>query len=158
MIVRRVPPAVLVRMVMGLERAGPGASSEWRPAVSKAQTAAPMLVGASRGLSSAEAASRLSGHGRNQVRSPLDRPLRKYLHSSLTQPLVLLLLAVGIVYAVLGVLRDAALIFVVILIVASMEAWTEWRANRAISALSHLSAPRALVWRDRRLQAVTPDE
>jgi Ca2+-transporting ATPase len=117
-----------------------------------------MLVGASRGLSSAEAASRLSGDGRNEVRRPLDRPLRKHLRSSLTQRLVLLLLAVGFVYAILGELRDAALIFAVILVVASMEAWTAWRASRAISALRDLSAPKALVWRDRRLQEVPPDE
>jgi Ca2+-transporting ATPase len=117
-----------------------------------------MLVGASRGLTSSEAAARLSGNGRNRVHGPPDRPLRKHLRSSLTERLVLLLLLVGIIYAVLGEFRDAALIFAVIVIVASVEAWTEWRANRAIASLGVLSAPKALVWRDRRLQEVPPDQ
>jgi P-type Ca2+ transporter type 2C len=117
-----------------------------------------MLIGASRGLTSAEAAARLSAHGHNRVRSPLDRPLRKYLRASLTERLVLLLLAVGVIYTILGELRDAAVIFAVVVVVVGAETWTEWRANRAIAALSNLAAPRALVWRDRRLQEVPPDQ
>ena len=126
--------------------------------MNEAHTAPPMLIGASRGLTSAEAAARLSGRRRIRARRPLDRPLRKYLRTSLTERLVLLLLVVGVIYAALGAFRDAAVIFGVIVVVAAVEAWTEWRANRAIAALSSLSAPRAMVWRDRRLQEVAPDE
>jgi Ca2+-transporting ATPase len=117
-----------------------------------------MLIGSRRGLTSAEAAARLSGSRRNRFREPLDRPLRKYLRASLTQRLVLLLVVVAVVYAVLGAFRDAAVILAVVVVVTATEVWTEWRAKRAIAALSVLSAPRALVWRDRRLQEVPPDE
>jgi Ca2+-transporting ATPase len=101
---------------------------------------------------------RLSDDGRNRVRSPQDRSLRKRLRSSLTERLVLLLLVVGIIYAVLGEFRDAAIIFGVIVVVAGVETWTEWRASRAIASLTVLSAPKAMVWRDRRLQEIAPDE
>src|SRR2546430_15377216 len=96
--------------------------------VNEAQPAPPMLAGASRGLSSAEAAARRPrGHAR---RSP-ERPIRKYLRASLTERLVLLLLVVGVIYAVLGAFRDAAVILAVIVVVAGTETWTEWRGPRA---------------------------
>jgi Ca2+-transporting ATPase len=117
-----------------------------------------MLFGSNRGLTSAEAASRLAGGRRNRVREPLVRPLRKYLRASLTQRLVVLLLIVVLIYTILGAFRDAAVIFAVIMVVTATEIWTEWRARRAIATLSILSAPRALAWRDRQLQEVPPDE
>ncbi|HEY7199399.1 MAG TPA: cation-transporting P-type ATPase [Candidatus Dormibacteraeota bacterium] len=114
-----------------------------------------MLAGASRGLTNAEAAARRS---RGHARGPGDRPLRKYLRASLTERLVLLLLVVGVIYLVLGAFRDALVIFAVIVVVAGTETWTEWRARRALRSLTILSAPRALAWRDRRLQEVSADE
>jgi P-type Ca2+ transporter type 2C len=117
-----------------------------------------MLAGASLGLTTAEATARLSSSRRARVRAPIDRSLRKFLRATLTERLVLLLLAVGIVYAVLGAFRDALVILAVIIVVVSVETWTEWRARRAIASLTILSAPRALVWRDRELREVAPDE
>jgi Ca2+-transporting ATPase len=117
-----------------------------------------MLVGASHGLTSAEAASRLALRRRIRPRGALDLSLRRRLRSTLTERLVLLLLVVAVIYAILGAFRDALVILGVVVIVVGLETWTEWRASRAIAALSVLSAPRALVWRDRRLQEVPPDE
>src|SRR5215510_13903653 len=117
-----------------------------------------MFIGASRGLTSAEAASRRSGRDRKRARRQFERPLRKHLRASLIERLLLLLLAVGAIYALLGALRDAGIIFAVVVIVALVEAWVEWRAGRAIASLSALSAPRALVWRDQELQEVSPEE
>jgi Ca2+-transporting ATPase len=117
-----------------------------------------MLIGASRGLSSAEAGSRLGAGGHNRVRSPAETPLHELLRSALTERLVLLLLAIGVVYAVLGDYQDAVIIFAVIVAVVGLATWTAWRATHAIATLSELSAPRALVWRDRKLAEVPPDE
>jgi Ca2+-transporting ATPase len=117
-----------------------------------------MLVGASHGLTTAEAASRLALRRRIRPRGVLDLSLRRRLRSTLTERLVLLLLAVAVIYAILGAFRDALVILGVVVIVVGLETWTEWRASRAIASLSILSAPRALVWRDRRLQEVAPDE
>lgn len=117
-----------------------------------------MLIGASRGLTSAEAAARRSSKDRKSGRRQLERPLRKHLRASLIERLLMLLLVVGAIYAVLGALRDAAIIFAAVVIVAVVEAWVEWRAGRIIASLSALRAPRALVWRDRRLQELAPEE
>jgi Ca2+-transporting ATPase len=117
-----------------------------------------MLVGASHGLTNAEATSRLALRRRIRPRGSLDLSLRRRLRSTLTERLVLLLLAVAVIYAILGAFRDALVILGVVVIVVGLETWTEWRASRAIAALTILSAPRALVWRDRRLQEVAPDE
>jgi Ca2+-transporting ATPase len=126
--------------------------------VSSGQTAPVSPAGADWGLSSAEAAARLPASSSNRARSLLNLPVRKYLRSSLTARLVLLLLAVGVIYAILGAYRDAGVIFAAVVIVAVTETWTEWRANRAIASLSTLAAPRALVWRDRRLREVPAEE
>ncbi len=117
-----------------------------------------MLVGASHGLSSAEARSRLALRRRIRPHGAKAQPLGRRLRAALTGRLVLLLLAVAVIYAVLGEFRDAAVIVGVIVVVVGLETWTAWRARRAIATLSVLSAPRALVWRDRRLREVAPDE
>ncbi len=72
--------------------------------------------------------------------------------------LLLLLLAVAAIYALVGAFGDAAIIFAVVVVVAVIEAGVEWRAGRAIALLSALSAPRALVWCDQKLQEVVPEE
>lgn len=126
--------------------------------MSDVHTAPQMFIGASRGLTSAEAAARRSGRDRKRGRRQFERPLRKHLRASLVERLLLLLLVVGAIYAVLGALRDAGIIFAVVVIVAVVEAWVEWRAGRAIASLSALSAPKALVWRDQKLQEVAPEE
>ena len=86
---------------------------------------------ATRGLTSAEAATRRAVSGPNSFGKIKDEPLWKALFESLTEPVVVLLLVVGILYAILGELRDAAIIFGVIVTVAGVETWTERRAGRA---------------------------
>ena len=126
--------------------------------MSDVHTAPQMFVAASRGLTSAEAASRRLGRDGNRARRQFERPLRKHLRASLTERLLLLLLVVGAIYGFLGALRDAAIIFTVVVVVALIEAGVEWRAGRAIASLSALAAPRALVWRDQILREVAPED
>src|SRR5579859_2717210 len=110
------------------------------------------------GLTTAEAAQRRAQAGPNAIDNRDEEPLWEALLESLREPLVLLLIVVGVLYAVLGELRDALVIFGVIVTVAAVETWTEWRAGRAIAALSALAAPRAHVWRDGALRALPPEE
>jgi Ca2+-transporting ATPase len=110
------------------------------------------------GLTGAEAVRRLALHGLNRVAPRREEGLFEEFFESLREPLVLLLIGVGVLYAVLGELRDAAIILAVIITVAIAETWTEWRAGRAIAALSRLSEPQARVWRDGELGAVATDE
>jgi Ca2+-transporting ATPase len=77
---------------------------------------------------------------------------------SLTEPLMLLLLAVAVLSAIFGELRDAIAIFFVIVIIGAVEAVAEVRAKRALRALRDLSAPNALVRRAGVAQAVPVDD
>ena len=63
------------------------------------------------------------------------------LIESVVEPLQLLLIAVGVLSAIFGELRDAIAIFVVIALVSAVETISEIRAKRALQALRDLSAP-----------------
>jgi P-type Ca2+ transporter type 2C len=76
------------------------------------------------------------------------------LAESVVEPLQLLLVAVGVLSAIFGELRDAIAIFAVIALVSAVEAISEVRAKRALRALRDLSAPTALVRRDGAVTAV----
>src|SRR5262249_42277807 len=80
------------------------------------------------------------------------------LAESLAEPLMLLLIAVAVLSAIFGELRDAIAIFVVIVIIGAVEATAEVRAKRALRALRDLSAPNALVRRAGGVEAVPVGE
>ena len=105
-------------------------------------------IGHTQGLTTSEARSRLASHGLNEVAGNDEDGLLEELLESLKEPLVLLLLGIGGLYLVFGELRDAVIIFGVIITVAVTEATIEWRAGRAVAALSAMSEPNALVWRN----------
>jgi Ca2+-transporting ATPase len=100
-----------------------------------------------RGLSSDEAAARLERLGKNTLTPIKHERWWSEAVEALTEPLVLLLIAVAVLYAVLGELEDAITIFFVILAVAGVEVANETRAKRAITALHSLSALLATVVR-----------
>jgi Ca2+-transporting ATPase len=79
------------------------------------------------------------------------------LAESLAEPLMLLLIAVAVLSAIFGELRDAIAIFIVIVIIGAVEAISEVRAKRALRALRDLSAPNALVRRAGTVAAVPFD-
>lgn len=106
------------------------------------------------GLTAAEAARRLAESGPNQLTRPEDEAWYSELLEELTEPMILLLLAVGVLYAIFGERRDAITILIVILITIVAELATEWRAKRAIAALGALRAPQTPVQRDGQIVAV----
>lgn len=84
------------------------------------------------GLSSPEAAVRLAADGPNALPWRRGEPWHE-LRESLTEPLVLLLIAVAVLYALFGAVQDALIILGVLLAVAGAETWTEIRAGRALA-------------------------
>src|SRR3954470_18849251 len=79
------------------------------------------------------------------------------LAESVVEPLQLLLVAVGVLSAIFGELRDAIAIFAIIALVSAVEASSEVRAKRALRALRDLSARNALVRRAGAVAAVPVD-
>ena len=113
---------------------------------------------ATRGLTSAEAADRRRRGGSNVLGGSAASRLGRQLRQSLTQPLLLLLVLLALAFAAVGQPAYGGVVLLVAVAVVVVETWTRWRADRTVAALSRLSAPRALVWRDSKLREVPPEE
>ena len=100
------------------------------------------------GLSSEEAAKRLAKFGPNLAKKPAEVSFLAIAKEEITEPMILLLLVVGFFYTVWGKLEDAITIFVVIALLVFAEVWNEYRAKKAITALSKLAAPKTKVLRN----------
>ncbi len=124
----------------------------------KEEVLASLGVDAERGLGPAEVRDRLRRHGANRLQR--ERPLTFWgvFKEEVTEPMILLLLFVGVVYALWGGLRDAVTIFVIIILLVFTEIFTEYRAKKAVKALGKLSPPLAPVIRGgAAAEAATPD-
>ena len=101
-----------------------------------------------KGLSQVEATRRLEQMGPNQLVRPYKISFLGIAKEEVTEPMILLLLVVGVVYTVFGSWQDALTIFSIIFVLVFVEIWNEYRAKKAISALSELAAPKTRVMRD----------
>ena len=100
------------------------------------------------GLSTVEAAKRLAEFGPNRLAKPYEVKFLAIVKEEVTEPMILLLLGVGVVYSLWGKLEDALTIFSIIIVLTFVEVWNEFRAKKAIASLSQLAAPRTRVVRD----------
>ena len=136
-----------------LDEAGaPAAATAWH-AIGPAE-ALHALRSDGQGLSEEEAARRLESAGPNTIAPPQRQSVLAELLESVREPLQLLLIAVGILSAVWGELRDAIAIFAIIGAVAGIETATEVRARRALDVLRSLAAPMARVLREGRVTQI----
>jgi Ca2+-transporting ATPase len=100
------------------------------------------------GLSSAEASARMREEGPNEIPSARRRSLLWLARDVLREPMILLLVACGAIYLVLGDLREAIILSLSVLAVAGITFFQNRKTERALEALRDLSSPRALVIRD----------
>src|SRR5512143_1165837 len=100
------------------------------------------------GLSTSEARSRLARFAPNRLAKPYQVKFWAIAKEEVTEPMILLLLGVGVVYSVWGKLEDALTIFSIILVLTFVEVWNEFRAKKAIASLAQLAAPRTRAIRD----------
>ena len=110
------------------------------------------------GLSSAEAKKRLLETGPNQIYKPSSISFFGIARHEVTEPMILLLLFVGVIYSIWGKLDDALTIFIVITLLVFAEVFNEYRAKKAISALQKVAAPRTKVLRDGSITEVGSEE
>jgi P-type Ca2+ transporter type 2C len=106
------------------------------------------------GLSAAEARSRLAELGANAVVTQHRVRLIRRIGNQLRDPLLLLLMAAVILTVAVGDFTDAVVIAMVIVVNTTVGVIQEVRADRAVTALASLSAPRARVIRDDRQQEI----
>lgn len=100
------------------------------------------------GLSTNEAAERLKKHWPNRLEEEEPLSFLKIAAHEVTEPMILLLLGVGVIYSFWGKLEDTIAILVIIAILVFVEVFTEFRAKGAIAALRKLVSPTAPVIRD----------
>jgi Mg2+-importing ATPase len=96
-----------------------------------------------RGLSSAEAESRLAQSGPNEPTSTrLGSKIIEFVRSA-ANPLVVILLVAGAASAFLGEVTDAAIIGGIVLMSAGINFWQTFRSERAVRRLQEQIAPTA---------------
>jgi Ca2+-transporting ATPase len=105
-------------------------------------------VNPERGLTTQEAAERLNKYGKNSLVEEREIRFLGILREEITEPMILLLIAVGVLYSILGSLSDALTIIVIIVVLVLAEVWNEYRAKSSISALRQLAPPTAQVLRN----------
>jgi len=100
------------------------------------------------GLSTSEADQRKLRYGPNLLRQEKKEPLWKIFIEHIREPMLLLLLGVGVLYFFFGTLRDTITIFAVVLLIVSIEIFNEQRAEKAIASLHKLAEQRVPVKRN----------
>jgi Ca2+-transporting ATPase len=100
------------------------------------------------GLSESEAAERLKDEGYNELPSTKHRSFFAIAFEVVREPMFLLLIGGGIIYLMLGDVREAAMLLGFVFVVMGITLYQERKTERALEALRDLSSPRALVVRD----------
>jgi len=110
------------------------------------------------GLEPAEAARRLELHGPNRLAEPPPRPAWLKFLDQFRSLLVVILLGAALLAGVVGDLKDAVVIAIVVLLNAALGFFQEHRAEHALAALKSMLAASARVRRDGVLAQVDAGE
>jgi Ca2+-transporting ATPase len=105
---------------------------------------APALVG----LSSEQAAARLQADGPNELPAARPRSAIAIAADVVREPILILLVAAGFLYLLLGDVTEALALLGWVLIILGITFYQERKTERALEALRDLASPRALVIRD----------
>ena len=111
------------------------------------EVASDLGVNSKVGLADQEAIQRLNRYGTNSLVEKQETRFLEILREEITEPMILLLIAVGVLYSILGNMTDALTIIVIIMLLVMAETWNEFRAKRSITSLRKLAPPTAQVIR-----------
>src|SRR5271165_3997583 len=103
---------------------------------------------AASGLSEHDARQRQTQYGLNRLVAEETVSIWDVFLEEVHEPMILLLLVTGVLYAIWGQVGDTVTIFLVILALVGTEVLNERRAKTAIAALSKLAEPTTPVRRD----------
>ena len=110
------------------------------------------------GLTHAEAAGRIRQDGYNELPTSEPRSMLAITAGVIREPMFLLLIAVCVIYLLLGDVREALPLMVAVAVVIGITLYQEHKTERALEALRDLSSPRALVIRDGTQQRIAGRE
>jgi magnesium-transporting ATPase (P-type) len=111
------------------------------------------------GLSERDAKALLGRFGYNELPVSGRASVLRAAVEVVREPMILMLLAAGGIYLLLGDLREALVLLSSVGVVIAISLFQNRRTERALQALRDLSSPRALVIRDgvrRRIPAIHP--
>lgn len=108
------------------------------------------LESSQKGLSGADAETRLLKHGANRLEEQKKKGLPALFMEQLNDPLIYILMAAIAISLFLGEAGDAMIIAAVIFLNSVVGVMQEDKARKAIEALQQLASPKALVRRDGR--------
>lgn len=106
------------------------------------------------GLSSKEAAQRLSAHGPNELKEGKRISPLQILFGQFKSLIIWILIVAGVVSGVLGEVIDAVAIIAIVILNAVIGFYQEYQAEKSIAALRKMTAPRAKVWRQGQLTSI----
>ncbi len=110
------------------------------------------------GLSQAEAARRLAEHGRNElVESGLRNPWH-ILATQFIEVMVVVLIVAAAISLLVGDLKDAIVILIIVVLNAILGFTQEYRAERAMAALKQMVVPQVKVRRDGQVYEISARE
>ena len=110
------------------------------------------------GLTDTEARQRLQKYGPNVLPSSKKLTLFSIVLGTLKEPMLILLMGTGLVYLLIGDLREAIAILASIFIVIGISTTQKHRTERTLEALRDLTSPRALVMRSEAMRRIPARE
>jgi Ca2+-transporting ATPase len=110
-----------------------------------------------KGLTEQDAHEQLMKSGMNRITSRHEISFLGIAKEEITEPMILLLLAVGVFYTILGNLNDALTLYAIIATLVLVEIANEYRAKKAISSLAQLAEPKTRVVRDGAIKEVATE-
>lgn len=111
-----------------------------------------------KGLSSSQAKERLLKYGPNKLYEKWEVKFWDIFKEEITEPMIIFLIIVAVLYSIWGKLIDTIAIFCIILVLVLIEIFNEYRAKKAIASLSKLSPAKAKVIRDGALTDIDTEE
>src|SRR3954447_16871350 len=125
----------------------PGQDGRWF-ARDQAAVVAELESDADRGLSQAEAASRLARHGPNEIRGEAQPSVWAVALEQLREPMNIMLIAVTAVSFAIGEVPTGILVALLILFNIALGTRQELKARESVGALSKMQVPQTRVVRD----------
>ena len=107
-----------------------------------------------KGITSADAEERIKTYGLNELTKKKENTALKILISQFKSFLVGLLIVAMIVSYIIGEHIDAYVIGIIVILNALLGFFQEYRADKAVESLKKLSAPKANVMREGRVQEI----